>query len=149
MELVHLDKLDIRYEIILENDLNIINLLMQDKDNNYYYLIKKDDKKIIMGNIAKQINSTKLTLVKNSLMESLLNVKSGFVSIFCLLENKIDNLTVLIDSRLSTVNPLLESTDPLWVTFYDLSCSKFIKLKYQDMLKYINSIDLPTYDVIL
>lgn len=138
MELEYLKKNDIQHDILLENDLNIINLLLQDGNKNYYYLIKKDDKKINIGSIAKQIDTSRLKLVESSVMEQLLDTKSGYVSVFCLLENKINNLTVLIDSRLNSQDD---------VTFYDLSKSRFIKLKYQDMMKYIASIDLPTYNV--
>ena len=140
MDHQHLNKLDIKYEIIKNNHLNIINLLFQDSNKDYYYMIKQDDTKVNIQDLAKQICTSKLSIVPTTTMEVLLNAKTGYLTIFCLINKQIDNLTILLDSRMLPQDE---------VTFYDLSRTQFIKLQYKDVLLFIESLNLPTFTITL
>ncbi len=77
------------------------NLVLQDrKGKNYFMLVTDEDKTTDLKQLAQQINSTRLSMVKEEKLQELLGVNRGSVSLFALVNDPEQKVQLLLDENL-------------------------------------------------
>lgn len=77
------------------------NLVLQDrKGKNYFMLVTDEHKTTDLKQLAQQINSTRLSMVKEEKLQELLGVNRGSVSLFALVNDPEQKVQLLLDENL-------------------------------------------------
>ncbi len=104
-----------------------INLLTTNKKKTVLYLIVALPEKLKINSIGKQVG-TKLKMVKQDEMESILNVSKGGATIFAIQNDNEHKIKILISDKI----PKDEN-----VCFHPLRNDATVSITYQDLIKYI------------
>lgn len=102
-----------------------VNIFLKDKKDNYYLMIKNMNNKMKINEIGKKLNIKDLQSVKSDMMQEVLQVPSGCVTVFALVNAK---FTILIDEMIPK--------DGL-INFHPLVNNKTMTISYDDMIKFI------------
>lgn len=71
--------------------------LCNSQKTKFYLLMIREDKKFLTKDISKQINSARLSFVPAEFMEQFLDITPGSVSVMGLMNDKENNVTLLVD----------------------------------------------------
>lgn len=71
--------------------------LCNSSKSKFYMLVMPGDKKFLTKDLSKQINSSRLSFADGSYMEEFLNITPGALSIFGLMYDKDDRVSLVID----------------------------------------------------
>lgn len=72
--------------------------LCNSSKSKFYMLIMPGDKKFLTKDLSKQINSSRLSFAGGSYMEELLNITPGALSVFGLMYDKDNKVSLIIDN---------------------------------------------------
>jgi hypothetical protein len=140
-----LKELNVKYEILeydeitcLREGIEVIekikgevpmNILLKDQNNNFYLVIKKIDNNINFFELAKKISVSDLKLASSVEINTLLNVNEEYITLFALINDKRQNITVLMDKSLLYCEK---------INFHPLKKNAMMTINNSDMINFIH-----------
>lgn len=110
------------------------HMLVKEKKGNRYFLIIVDkDKKVDLTKIREDLDCKKLEFVSQEEMKTLLDTYPGCVSVFCMKNDTEKKVELILDYDLMEYQSL---------AFHPLYCGMSLFLKPEEMMKYLNTIDI-------
>ncbi len=138
-----LDKLEITYDEIeheavytieeaqkIESKIDGIgskNLFLKDKNNNYYIYVLREDKRADLKELAKYLNTSKLSFGKDDELKEVLSLEKGGVTPLAVINDKDKKVTIIIDKDLVGIK----------VLHHPNVINKTMSLEYNDLIKII------------
>lgn len=138
-----LDKLEITYEEIehevvytieeaqkIECEIDGVgskNLFLKDKNNNYYIYVLREDKRADLKELAKYLNTSKLSFGKDEELKEILNLDKGGVTPLAVINDKDNKVIIVIDKDLVGIK----------VLHHPNVINKTMSLEYDDLIKII------------
>ena len=138
-----LDKLEITYEEIEHEVVYTIeeakkieckidgvgskNLFLKDKNNNYYIYVLREDKRADLKELAKYLNTSKLSFGKDEELKEILNLDKGGVTPLAVINDKDNKVIIVIDKDLVGIK----------VLHHPNVINKTMSLEYDDLIKII------------
>lgn len=87
---------------VIEEKTPIKNLLLQEKGGKLWLVIMRGDQRLIMKELAKTLDTRKLSFAKPEVLQEKLGVTPGSGSLFSLLNNAHNDVVVVIDEVLKS-----------------------------------------------
>ncbi|MGN0468986.1 MAG: prolyl-tRNA synthetase associated domain-containing protein [Acutalibacteraceae bacterium] len=109
------------------------NLFLRNANGKIHYVVSmlKDKHPDIQGELKPQLGSSRLSFGSDERLMKYLGLKSGEVSPFGIINDKEHEVKVVLDSD-------LKNTDSL-IGFHPNDCTAFVWLKFDDLMRFINS----------
>lgn len=106
--------------------------IYNEKKTRFYLVILDEDKRLDFKALAELLGEKKLKFASPDKLQEKLGLEIGMVSLFGLLNNKEHDIKVLIDE---------EMNNGLDITFHPNINTATVFITYEDMIKFIESLD--------
>ena len=118
---------------ILYKGLHTKSLFLRDENNNYYLVCMEADKRLDMKFLESNLSVKKLKFASPSELKEILGVSPGSVSIFCLINAKQNNVSLILDEALWNAG---------LVAFHPNINTETIDINHYNLEKFLESINI-------